>query len=80
MVCGIGEGVINYRSLFQQFPALLNIPMSIELPIGYGYDAHFDFALQNESTGLRETPPVPHLSRIRRIPSSSMDHLYQISA
>jgi len=68
MVCSIGQGVIDYRSLFQQFPELWNIPMSIELPVGFGYDAQFDFA-------LRETFTSPPVERIRRILSDSLDYL-----
>jgi len=68
MVCSIAEGVIDYRSLFQHFPALLDIPMSIELPVGFGYDAQFDFA-------LRETFTSPPVERIRRILSDSLDYL-----
>lgn len=71
MVSSIGEGVIDYRDLFQQFPSLWNIPMSIELPIGFGYDAQFDFA-------LRETLTGPPLGRIRRILSGSLEFLRSI--
>jgi sugar phosphate isomerase/epimerase len=71
MVCGIGEGVIDYRRLFQRFPALLSVPMSIELPIGFGYDDQFNFALQKESPVLHEEFAAPSLEYIRHVLSSS---------
>jgi len=70
-VCGIDEGIIDYRSLFRKFPALLDIPMSIELPIRFGYDAQFNF-------GLRETFAGPPLERIRRVLSGSLEYLQAI--
>jgi len=68
MICGIKDGIIDYRSLFQKFPALLNIPMSIELPIGFGYDTQFNFALRERFT----SPPI---ERIRRTLRDSLDYL-----
>jgi len=67
-VCGLDEGVINYRNLFQQFPALSSIPMSIELPLRFGFDAQFHFA-------LRETRATPSLQSIRTVLKSSLDYL-----
>jgi len=78
MVCSIGKGVINYRNLFQQFPALLNIPMSIELPIGYGYDDQFNFALRKESPELNENFTAPPIEYIRKVLSSSL-RFYEIN-
>lgn len=71
IVCGIGEGIIDYRRILRQFPALLNVPMSIELPIGFGYDAQFNFA-------KRETFTVPPLERIKGVLSSSLEFLCSI--
>jgi len=69
-VCGLDEGVIDYRSLFRQFPALWSIPMSVELPLRFGFDARFHFA-------LRETLAAPSLESIRAILKSSLDYLAQ---
>ncbi|OHB78557.1 MAG: hypothetical protein A2Z25_22365 [Planctomycetes bacterium RBG_16_55_9] len=66
-VCGIGEGIIDYRSLFRRFPALLNVPMSIELPLRFAYDARFDFI-------LRETSRLP-LEHIRTVLTGSLKYL-----
>jgi len=72
MVCDLGEGVIDYRSLFRQFPALSNIPMSIELPVGFGYDAQFNFA-------RRETFTSPPIERIRMTLHDSLDYLCSLT-
>jgi len=71
MVCGIDEGIIDYRSLFRQFPALVSIPMSIELPLRFGFDAQFEFA-------LREAHAAPPLERIRRALTGSLEYLSAI--
>lgn len=68
MVCGIDEGTIDYINLFWQCPALLSIPMSIELPLRFGYDAQFDFV-------MRETLAAPPLERIRRVLARSLEYL-----
>jgi len=67
-VCGLAEGTIDYRSLFRQFPALSKIPMSIELPLRFGFDAQFSFA-------LREKQAVPSLGDISTILKNSLDYL-----
>jgi hypothetical protein len=67
-VCDLEAGIINYRRLLQQFPALSSIPMSVELPIRFGYDAEFRF-------GLRENLPIPSLDSIRKTLKDSMDYL-----
>ncbi len=67
-VCGLEVGIIDYRRLFQQFPALLSIPMSIELPIRFGYDAAFRF-------GLRESLTIPSLDSIRKTLQDSLNYL-----
>jgi sugar phosphate isomerase/epimerase len=67
-ICSLDEGVIDYRSLFRQFPALSSIPMSIELPLRFGFDAQFHFA-------LRETCAAPSLESIRTILKDSLDYL-----
>jgi len=67
-ICGLDEGIIDYRSLFRRFPALSDIPMSIELPLRFGFDAHFHFA-------LRETRAAPSLESIRTILRSSLDYV-----
>jgi sugar phosphate isomerase/epimerase len=67
-VCGLDEGVIDYEELFRRFPALSHIPMSIELPIRFGYDADFKF-------GLRQTPAIPSLQDIAGILKSALDDL-----
>ena len=67
-VCGLDEGVIDYRSLFRRFPTLSSIPMSIELPLRFGFDARFNFA-------LRETHAAPSLESIRTVLKSSLDYL-----
>lgn len=67
-VCGLDEGVIDYEELFRRFPALSHIPMSIELPIRFGYDADFKF-------GPRQTPAIPSLQDVAGILKSSLDDL-----
>ncbi len=67
-VCGLEAGIIDYRRLLRHFPALSGIPMSIELPIRFGYDAAFHF-------GLRQSLTIPSLDSIRRILKDSRDHL-----
>jgi hypothetical protein len=68
VVCGLEAGVIDYRRLLRQFPALSSIPTSIELPIRFGYDAAFHF-------GLRQNLPIPSLDSVRRILKDSLDYL-----
>ena len=67
-VCGLEAGIIDYRRLLRQFPTLSSIPMSIELPIRFGYDAAFRF-------GLRQKLPVPSLDSVREILKDSLDYL-----
>lgn len=67
-VCGLDAGVIDYARLFQRFPALSGIPMSVELPLRFGYDAEFHF-------GLRQTLAVPSLDSIRKTLQDSLDYL-----
>jgi sugar phosphate isomerase/epimerase len=67
-VCGLDEGAIDYQRLFRQCPALSNIPMSLELPLRFGFDAQFHFA-------LCETRAAPSLESIRTILKSSLDYL-----
>jgi sugar phosphate isomerase/epimerase len=67
-VCGLEEGVIDYVRLFQQFPALSRLPMSIELPLRFGYDAEFRF-------GLRQDLATLSLSDIRRVLRNSLGYL-----
>jgi sugar phosphate isomerase/epimerase len=67
-VCGLDEGILDYRRLFRQFPSLSRIPMSIELPLRFGFDSQFRFA-------LRETRATPSLDNIRTILKSSLDYL-----
>ncbi|HVW59959.1 MAG TPA: sugar phosphate isomerase/epimerase family protein, partial [Puia sp.] len=43
VVCSLGEGIINYKEVFSAYPALKDIPMSIELPVRFGYDKAFNF-------------------------------------
>jgi sugar phosphate isomerase/epimerase len=45
VVCSLGEGIINYKEIFSAYPALKDIPMSIELPVRFGYDKEFNFVL-----------------------------------
>ena len=68
IVCGLDEGMIDYGRLLRQFSALSRIPMSIELPIRFGYDAQFRF-------GLRRAGDIPALDDIGRILKSSLDYL-----
>ncbi|MCU0918151.1 MAG: sugar phosphate isomerase/epimerase [Planctomycetes bacterium] len=70
-VCALGEGVIDYRSLFRRFPALWDIPMSLELPLRFGYDNQFNFA-------LRETPAAMPLERVRGILNRSLEYLREV--
>ncbi len=65
-VCSLEAGIIDYQRLLRQFPALSSIPMSIELPIRFGYDAVFHF-------GLRQ--PLPSLASIRKALKDSLDYL-----
>ncbi len=44
-VGGLSEGVVDYKHLFQQFPKLTRLPMSIELPVRFGYNEKFDFVM-----------------------------------
>jgi sugar phosphate isomerase/epimerase len=67
-VCGLDAGIIDYRRLWRRFPTLSSIPMSIELPIRFGYDAEFRF-------GLHQNLTVPSLNSIRKILKDSMDYL-----
>jgi sugar phosphate isomerase/epimerase len=67
-VCGLDEGAIDYQRLFRQFPALSSIPMSIELPLRFGFDAELHF-------GLRQKFTVPSLDDIRRILKDSLEYL-----
>jgi sugar phosphate isomerase/epimerase len=67
-VCGLEAGIIDYRRLLRQFPALSRIPMSIELPIRFGYDTAFRF-------GLREELTVPSLESVRTMLRDSLDYL-----
>jgi sugar phosphate isomerase/epimerase len=67
-VCGLEAGIIDYRRLFRQFPALSSIPMSVELPIRFGYDAAFRF-------GLRQNIPIPSLDCVGRVLKDSLDYL-----
>jgi sugar phosphate isomerase/epimerase len=69
-VCGIDEGVIDYRRLLRRFPALSGIPMSIELPIRFGFDGQFNFMLRREFT-------TPSLESIRGILKTSLDYLFE---
>ena len=66
-VCGLEAGIIDYQRLFQQYPALLTIPMSIELPIRFGYDAAFRFR-------LREELATPSLDSIRKTLQDSLNY------
>jgi hypothetical protein len=67
-VCGLAEGIVDYERLFRRVPALAQIPMSIELPLRFGYDAQFRF-------GLRQALPVPSLDEIGRVLKDSLDCL-----
>ena len=67
-VCGLDEGILDYRHLFRQFPAPSGIPMSIELPLRFGFDAELHF-------GLRQKFTVPSLDDIRRILKDSLEYL-----
>ena len=69
-VCSIEEGIIDYRNLFRRYPALSDIPMCIELPLRFAYDAQFDFV-------LRESSPLP-LEHIRTILTDSLEYLNTI--
>lgn len=66
-VCGLGEGVIDYKALFLSYPALLELPMSIELPVRFGYDSDFHFVMQE--------PALPPLSIIRSLLHDSIIYL-----
>jgi sugar phosphate isomerase/epimerase len=68
-VCGIDEGIIDYRTVFRQFPALWKIPMSIELPLRFGYDDCFRFV-------LRATDAAPLLEHIREVLADSLEYLH----
>ncbi|MCX7012638.1 MAG: TIM barrel protein [Candidatus Sumerlaeota bacterium] len=70
-VCGIGEGIVDYAALFRRFPSLLEIPMSIEAPLRFGYDADYAFR-------IREPAPLP-LDRIARTLAESLDFLRRIA-
>lgn len=59
VVCSLGEGIINYKEIFSAYPALWDIPMSIELPVRFGYDKEFNFVLQN-----RECPTLEKISSV----------------
>ncbi len=67
-ICSLDAGIIDYRGLFRRLPALSSIPMTIELPIRFGYDAEFHF-------GLCRNLPIPSLDSIRKILKDSMDYL-----
>lgn len=63
-VCGAHEGIIDYPALFRRFPALRNLPLSIEMPIRFGYDADFNFTLHQKH--------APPLESIRKILADSL--------
>jgi len=55
LIGGLSEGIIDYKSLFREYPALLKLPMSIELPVRFAYDAAFDFVpLRGERPSLEQ--------------------------
>jgi hypothetical protein len=59
VVCSLGEGIVNYKEIFRAYPALRDIPMSIELPVRFGYDKEFNFVLQD-----REGPSLENIHSI----------------
>jgi sugar phosphate isomerase/epimerase len=66
-VCGLGEGIIDYKALFHSYPALLELPMSIELPVRFGYDPEFRFVMPE--------PALPPLETIRGLLQDSIGYL-----
>jgi sugar phosphate isomerase/epimerase len=66
-VCGLGEGIIDYKQLFLSWPSLLELPMSIELPVRFGYDPNFDFVMPE--------PALPPLGTIRSLLHDSIVYL-----
>jgi len=42
-VCSLPEGIVDYRKVFHEYPALRDLPVSIELPVRFGYDRDFNF-------------------------------------
>ena len=67
LICGLEEGIINYKKIFRKYPALWNVPMSIELPVRFEYDKNFDFMPQNRK--------LPSLERIHKILYDSIIYL-----
>ncbi|MBN9384806.1 MAG: sugar phosphate isomerase/epimerase [Chitinophagaceae bacterium] len=63
-VCGLGEGVIDYKEIFRAYPALLDVPMSIELPFRFAYDKDFNFVMQETE--------VPALEKISGLLNESI--------
>jgi sugar phosphate isomerase/epimerase len=59
VVCSLEEGIINYKALFHEYPALKDVPMSIELPVRFGYDREFNFVLMD-----MEQPPLERISKM----------------
>jgi len=70
VICNLKEGIINYQELFGRFPRLLDLPMSIEQPVCFGYDPEFNFSLIRHD--------LPSLNAIREHLNISVDYLREI--
>lgn len=46
-VCSLEEGIIDYMEIFRTYPALQDLPMSIELPVRFEYDKDFNFVMRD---------------------------------
>jgi len=66
-VCSLGEGIIDYKALFLSHPALLQLPMSIELPVRFAYNSDFQFVMPK--------PALPPLGTIRNLLQRSIEYL-----
>lgn len=67
----LASGEIDYRRILSTLVQQSSIvPMSIELPLRFGYDSAFDFK-RSSSSG----PPPPPLDQIRSILKSSLEYV-----
>lgn len=70
-VCGLSEGIINYKQLFIQFPELAKLPMSMELPVRFGYNEKFEFVRFDKEK-------VPSLASIRKVLNESLAYMNDV--
>lgn len=49
------EGVIDYKTMFEQHPQLSAVPASLELPLCYGYNKEFEFVMLEKDRLPAET-------------------------